>query len=289
MVDYVKVDGVAAADIVTIDGVAVANVVKRNALSKPSAAQDWNTSLWMDDTLTDDKGDWSSGQGKRSYASDNLVPCDQTCIPYIDDSSGTKYLKFMFGYSLHPGDDFLDLMEGERVGFSDPAGASADNVHKSATGIAFDGNNLVTGTHTIRFEVKHDASKNASRKWWTFTVVMNCTESSGEFDIYWYVGKKNAGGGVSPAPTSIPAADVIAQSGGSGVTYWVDMGWRWTASSEDWSLLTNNEWWRSISNNATADVSALGDGSGMQKLQTAYYVDDDTDDHTMWEVTTAST
>jgi hypothetical protein len=196
----------------------------------------------------------------------------------------------MFGYQTHPGDDFLDLMEGERVAFSGGGGASGDNCHKSATGIAWDGNELVTGTHTIRFEVKHDASKLASRKWWTYTVVMNCTESSsGQFDIYWYVGRKNAGGGNSPAPTSIPEADVIAQSGGSGVEYWVDMGWRWISVSQDWWLIANNEWWKGVFNNATADVSALGDRSGMQKLQTAYYIDADTDDHTMWEVTTVST
>ena len=266
--------------------------VKARHRTSGVTSTDWNTSFWMDDTLTDDKGDWSSSQGKRSFESDNKATMDITAVPFLDDSGSTKYLKFAFGYNVHPGDDFEDLMEGERVCLAGGGcGSSGDNVHKSATGIAFEegGHGLVAGHHTIRFEVKHDHSKASSRKWWTYTCVMSSVDTgSGIYYIYTRFGRKSADH-PGPAPTSIPEADVIAMSGGSGVTYWAGWFAKWDSSTQQWSITNDDDFWRGFVSNATTETTALADGSGVQKLQEGYYVDADADDHIMWNFTTIST
>jgi len=249
---------------------------------------DWNTSTWHDDDLTDNKGTWSGSQGEQDYdapSGDDTQPYAVTPIPYIDDSGGTKYLKFMFGYNHHDGDTYQALMEGERVDFG--GGAVGNNVFKSATGISFADNHPTVGTHTIRFETRHDAPKASSDKYWTYTVVMDCTDRDPYWDIHWYVARK-ANSHPGPAPTTISAADCIAGSGGSGVVYWDSFGWTWLKTSSEWYVIADETYWKG-SSSGTTNVSATANRLGMQKLQTAYYVDDDTDDHTMWEVTVVGT
>jgi hypothetical protein len=277
--DYTKINGVAAADIVKIDGVAIADVEKVDGATKPSgAAIDWTESLWYEDNLSSILGDWSDGNSERSFQidDDSKSNMDYTLVPFIDDSGGTKYLKFCATYvGSGSRNRFLEVDEGTRLEVN--GGSNPDICGYTDTGIAFNPatGNLVDGQHVLKIGYRYVPAK-GSTLYRRSTYVMDCTSNV------------------------IKCVRRTTNNTGSGVAYYTAASALSAPSLIDWIVeydQPTNTW-------SNVDVPSVwpgtglwhrlypGDGNmstgpndandGIEKKYTTYYVDADTDEHRIW-------
>ncbi|MAH50506.1 hypothetical protein CMI37_32085 [Candidatus Pacearchaeota archaeon] len=276
MTDYVKVTGVAAADIVKADGVAKADIEKIDGFTAPSeAAIDWTESLWMDDNLQDDLGDWSGGLSeKRQFGSaDGHINAnmDQTCVPFLDDSGATKYLKFVMTLTNGEGNDeqFLEVDEGTRVQVN--SGVNPDQAAKSDTGVEIDGDgNLVDGQHVIKVGYKHVPAK-GSTLYRRHTCVVDVASNVMRAHIRF---TNNTGSGIA-----YPTAELTVSS-----PHRIDWSFTYDPDTNTWTntgTATDTGLWHRVSD---ADVATgpNGDGDGCEKTKSDQYVDADTNEHRIW-------
>ena len=276
MGDYTKVSGVAAADIVKIDGVAKADIEKIDGVTRPSeAAIDWTESLWMDDNLGDDLGDWSGGTNEKRLFGPAVgavnANMDHTCVPFLDDSGGTKYLKFVMLLKNGDGTDeqFLEVDTGTRVLVN--GGTNPDAAAKSDTGVDFDDDgNLVDGQHVIKVGYKHVPGK-GSTIYRRHTCVIDVASNVMRCHIR-FTNNTNSGIAYDSVATTVASPERIDWS----FTYDPDTNtWTNTGTATDTGL------WHRVSD---ADVATgpNGDGDGCEKTKSDQYVDADTDEHRIW-------
>ncbi len=121
-----------------------------------TAAIDWTESLWYEDNLTADLGDWNdtANTSVRELKNGSYA---RNCVPFIDDSGDTKYLKVAFvGDHHHPQDDFIQMGSlGTRVEVN--GGGNPDICAVTDTGIALDSNgDLTDGDHALQLLRDHD-------------------------------------------------------------------------------------------------------------------------------------
>ena len=266
MAAFTKVDGVASASVVKITGVAIADVVKRGPATAPATGYDWSSSLWMDDNLTADLGDWNDtvNVSVRELKNGSYT---RNCIPFIDDSGATKYLKLVFvGDQYHNPDDFVSMgAYGTRVQVN--GGVSPDMCAKTDTGIAFDGSgDLVDGDHAIQIQYKHDTAKTDTYQ--NVTVVLESLSNVVKCYIRY-----------NSTTSSTPSFFSIADTKSSPTATKWDVTYTPASNSWAYNAKGNFYWWGAypgsqLQLNSTTD--------GMEKVNTDWYVDGDTDDDIMW-------
>jgi len=262
---------VAAADIVKIDGVAIADVEKVDGATKPSAAlNDWSASLWWDDNLTSDLGNWND----TAHTSDRELQngsYTRNYIPYIDDSSGTKYLKILFvGDHFHTADDFIEMGS---VGTRVLCGGSQQIVGQSDTGIAFDGSgDLIDGDHGLQIHMKHDTAKTDT--FFRVTVVLTCSSNTIKVMHKWQ-SRGNSGGSFTSVADTLTGGDTQYEfSYVQATNTWTDEGPH-----------SQGFWWGAFPGSQVS-TQVNSDGDGFEKENTDWYVDGDSDDDLMWYVKT---
>jgi len=267
MADYTKVTGVAAADIVKIDGVAIADVEKVDGATKPSAAAyDWTFSLFDETTIADhttfhnDPDQWSGGGG--NYRAPNTQNYRVTCVPYVDDSSGTATLKLAsIGHAGHSADDFNEVDTGIQA-------ASGNNhlVALSTTGVTFSGGNMVDGDHVIKWQHRHDAKTDT---YYSVTAVLEC--ASNVLTAYAHYTNHSS---------SYQAYVTAATAKSSG-----DLRWQitWNSGTNTWTVNTSDDDWQQSNN---SNVSITTSGGTVGKYTTQYsIIGSSPADGRMWEIT----
>ena len=266
MSDYAKILGVASASIVKVGSVAAASIAKVNGATAPASSYDWTESLWYEDNLTADLGDWNDtvNVSVRELKNGSYT---RNCIPFIDDSGATKYLKVVFvGDQYHTADDFVSMgAYGTRVQVN--GGVSPDMCAKSDTGIAFDGSgDLVDGDHAIQLQMKHDTAK--SDTYHNVTVVLESLSNVVKCYIR-YLSTSSS----TPSFYSIAETKASPTATKWHVTY--------TPVSNSWAYNAKGNWyWWGAYPGSQLQLNSTTDG--MEKVNTDWYVDGDTDDDIMW-------
>ena len=231
-----------------------------------ASSYDWTESLWYEDNLTADLGDWndSAHTSARELKNGSYT---RNCIPFIDDSGGTKYLRLAFvGNMNHAADDFISMGdEGTRLQIN--GGGNPDIAATTDTGIAFHSSgDLVDGTHALKIQFRHDTSKTDTYQ--NVTVVLEAASNV----VKVYIKYTSTSSSTASFPT------VASTMSSPTATKWHVT---YTPETNSWAYNAkgNFYWWAAypgsqLQLNSTTD--------GIEKINTDWYVDGDSNDDIMW-------
>jgi hypothetical protein len=233
--NYTKVSGVATGDVVKIDGIANASIVKINGATRAAAADteyDWaDTEIFNQTTITAGSSDspgggngyWNAYGGYQRKTTSLGGEYDNTIVPYFSSSATNALCLADVGHMDDNSDDFYVIISGSQ----DPAGNHGLVCH-TATGVEFDGGNMVSGDHVIMWKFKHDAK---SDTWHTMTSVLNCSASSSGSILSGYRALKTG-------PNSLASYYTVEEAKVDAFLHWQLI---WTKATNTWSVADESD------------------------------------------------